>query len=40
VKAHGEDMKVETKEARLDDPVGRGEGIEFVIQLPAMPDSR
>jgi hypothetical protein len=27
-------MKVEMKEARPDDPVGRGEGSEFIIQLP------
>ena len=26
-------LKVKTKEARPDDPVGRGEGSEFVIQL-------
>ena len=33
VKAHGGEMKVETKEgeARPDDPVGRGS--EFIIQL-------
>ncbi len=35
VKAHGGEIRVETKEARPDDPVGRGEGSEFVIQLPA-----
>jgi signal transduction histidine kinase len=34
VKAHGGQIKVETKEARPDDPVGRGEGSEFVIFLP------
>jgi signal transduction histidine kinase len=34
VKAHGGELKVETKEARPDDPVGRGEGSEFIIQLP------
>ncbi|MEP7322684.1 MAG: ATP-binding protein [Saprospiraceae bacterium] len=28
--------KVETKEARPDDPVGRGEGTTFIIQLPAL----
>jgi len=28
-------MKVETKEARQGDPVGQGEGAEFIIQLPA-----
>jgi len=33
VKAHGGELKVETKEARPDDPVGRGEGSEFIIQL-------
>ena len=27
-------MRVETKEARPDDPVGRGDGSEFTIQLP------
>ena len=26
IKAHGGEIKVETKEARLDDPVGQGEG--------------
>jgi len=35
VKAHSGELKVETKEARPDDPVGRAEGSEFVIQLPA-----
>ena len=42
VKAHGGELKVETKEARPDDPVGRGEGLPggqtgstFIIQLPA-----
>ena len=42
VKAHGGEIKVETKEACPparagtdgDDPVGRGEGSEFIIQLP------
>ncbi|MEJ7692010.1 ATP-binding protein [Daejeonella sp.] len=43
VKAHGGEMKVETKKARPpartdrsggDDPVGRGEGAEFSITLP------
>jgi signal transduction histidine kinase len=42
VKAHGGAIKVETKEARPparagtdgDDPVGRGKGTEFIIQLP------
>ena len=33
VKAHGGELKVETKEARPDDPVGRGEGSQFIIQL-------
>ena len=36
VKAHGGELKVETKEARPDDPVGRGEGSEFIIQLPVV----
>jgi signal transduction histidine kinase len=35
IKAHGGDIKVETKEARPDDPVGRGGGAEFIIQLAA-----
>ena len=34
VKAHGGEIKVETKEARPDEPVGRSEGSEFIIQLP------
>jgi len=34
VKAHGGEIKVETKEASPDDPVGRGEGSEFMIMLP------
>ena len=34
VKAHGGEIKVETKEARPDDPVGSGEGSTFIIQLP------
>jgi signal transduction histidine kinase len=34
VKAHGGELKVETKEARPDDPVGRGEGSTFIIVLP------
>ena len=41
VKAHGGELRVETKEARPDDPIGRGEGLpagqagsEFVIVLP------
>ena len=34
VKAHGGELKVETMEARPDDSVGRGEGSEFIIQLP------
>ena len=34
VKAHGGELKVETKEARPDDPVGRGEFAEFIIRLP------
>ena len=33
-KGHGGELKVETKEARPDDPVGRGEGSEFIIALP------
>jgi signal transduction histidine kinase len=44
IKAHGGEIKVETKEARPDDPrlndsvgqaVGRGEGAKFIIILPA-----
>ena len=43
VKAHGGELKVKTKEARPparsdysggDDPVGRGEGTAFIIQIP------
>jgi signal transduction histidine kinase len=34
IKAHGGEIKVQTKEARPDEPVGRGEGSEFIIQLP------
>jgi len=34
VKAQGGEIKVETKEARPDDPVGRGNGSEFIITLP------
>jgi len=34
--AHGGEIKVETKEARPDDLVGRGEGAEFIIQLPSI----
>jgi len=34
VKAHGGELKVETNEARPDDPVGRGEGSTFIIQIP------
>jgi len=47
VKAHGGEIKVETKEARPDDPVGRGNGLtpaaaaeagtEFIIYLPTDP---
>ena len=42
VKAHGGELKVKTKEARPparsdhsggDDPVGRGEGTTFIIQI-------
>jgi hypothetical protein len=36
IKAHGGEIKVESKEARPDDPVGRGEGSEFIIQLPVV----
>ncbi len=32
IKAHGGEIKVETKEARLNDEVGQGEGAEFIIQ--------
>ena len=34
VKAHGGELKVEPKEARPSDPVRRGEGASFIIQLP------
>ena len=33
IKAHGGELTVEMKEARPDDPVGRGEGAEFIINL-------
>ncbi|MEO5947431.1 MAG: ATP-binding protein [Chitinophagaceae bacterium] len=33
-KGHSGELKVETKEARPDDPVGRGEGTTFIISLP------
>ena len=33
IKAHGGELKMETKDARPDDPVGRGEGTTFIIQL-------
>jgi len=35
IKAHGGEIKVETQEDRQDDPVVRGEGSTFIIQLPA-----
>ena len=35
VKAHGGELTVETKEARPDEPFGRGEGSEFIILMPA-----
>ncbi|MEP7374748.1 MAG: two-component regulator propeller domain-containing protein [Chitinophagaceae bacterium] len=34
IKAHGGEIKVETKEARPDDPVGREEATIFIINLP------
>jgi signal transduction histidine kinase len=34
VKAHGGALKVETMVARPVDPVGRGEGSTFILQLP------
>ena len=34
VKAHGGELKVETKEARPDEPVGREDGTTFIIELP------
>ena len=34
IKAHGGEIRVETKEARPDDPVERGEGSAFIILLP------
>jgi signal transduction histidine kinase len=34
IKTHGGEIKVETKEARLNDGVGQGEGAAFIIQLP------
>ena len=36
VKAHGEEWKVETEDARPDNPAGRGEDIDFIIHLPAI----
>ena len=33
-KGHNGTLKVNTKEARPDDPVGRGEGTEFIIVIP------
>ena len=36
VKAHGGELKVETKEADLDDLVGRGEGSVFIIRIPSV----
>jgi signal transduction histidine kinase len=33
IKAHGGELLVETNEARPDDPVGRGDGSSFIIQL-------
>ena len=33
-KAHDGELKVETKEARPDDPVGRGKGTECIIHIP------
>ncbi len=33
-KAHNGEIKVNTKEARPDDPVGQGEGTEFIVILP------
>ncbi|MBD0376767.1 MAG: hypothetical protein ICV51_14195 [Flavisolibacter sp.] len=34
IKAHGGEIKVETKEARLNGKAGQCEGAEFVIKLP------
>ena len=36
IKAHGGELTVKTKEARPDDAVGRGEGAEFIIELPVI----
>ncbi len=33
IKAHGGELKVETKEARPDEPFGQGEGSTFIIKL-------
>ena len=33
IKAHGGKLKVETREARPDDPVGPGEGTTFTITI-------
>jgi len=35
IKAHSGELRVETKEARPDDPVGRGAGSSFIIELPS-----
>ena len=49
IKAHGGELKVKSKEARLDDPrlnvsigqaVGRGNGSEFFIHLPINADNK
>jgi len=34
IKAHAGELTVKTEEARPDDPVGRGIGSTFIIQLP------
>ena len=34
IKAHGGEIKMESKEARPDDPVGRDAGTQFIIELP------
>ena len=34
VKAHRGELKVDSKEAQPDDPIGRGEGTKFIVKLP------
>ena len=36
IREHVGEIKLETKEARPDDPVGRVEGSEFILLLPVV----